>query len=404
MTKIENAEINDFQRIEVARIAPSDHLIVFAGKNAQGKSSGLNALEAALTGHNSRNNPKPIREGAKRADVRLELDNGITIERKYTASGTTLTVKSTDCARYGQSKLSELIGSLGLDVSSFLALGEKKQLETLLNVVDLPFVPAELASERKAIFDARTDVNRHVKDLTAQMNSFEPVDLTLPEDEVSAAALVVRHREAVELNRRIDEAERARDGWADRVVQLEEQLNEARKNLASAQDHLSAAPPRVDTTELESKIAAAEETNTAIRNANRYRELQSTFERKSSEAKTLTAKLEDLDRRKAEGLAAAKMPVPGLTFDDDGLLYNGVPFSRASDAEKIMVSVAMMIAMQPELRSLIVRNGNNLDAAHLTELRALAERHDFQIFVELVAEHGEFEYTFRDGKLTVNRQ
>ena len=127
MTKIQELEIKNFQRIEAARVAPSNHLIVFAGKNAQGKSSALNAIEAALTGHNSRNNPRPIHEGAKRGSAKIKLDNGLTIDRRYTSSGTTLTVKSEDGGKHGQAKLSDLIGSLGLDVSQFTNLGERQQ-------------------------------------------------------------------------------------------------------------------------------------------------------------------------------------------------------------------------------------------------------------------------------------
>lgn len=399
MTKINELEIKNFQKIEAARVAPSNHLIVFAGKNAQGKSSALNAIEAALTGHNSRNNPRPIREGAKRGSAKITLDNGLTIDRRYTSSGTTLTVKSEDGGKHGQSKLSDLIGNLGLDVSQFTNLGEKQQRAALLDVVVLPFSPAELDARRKSVFDARTDVNAEVRKLTALANDLPAVSPNVPEVEVSFAELAEQFRQGEELNRRIDQADERVTAEAGEVNRLRYELQLAESRLREAREHALSAPERVDTDAIQAQINSIEETNRAVRDNNRAKRVRDDLAGAQASADKLTATLEEIDQTKNDGLAQAIFPVPGLAFDDEGLLYNGVPFSRASDAEKVLVSAAMMIAQKPDLRTLIVRNGNNLDEAHLNELRLMAEHHDFQIFVELVAETGNFEYVFHEGNL-----
>ena len=399
MTKINELEIKNFQKIEAARVAPSNHLIVFAGKNAQGKSSALNAIEAALTGHNSRNNPRPIREGAKRGSAKITLDNGLTIDRRYTSSGTTLTVKSEDGGKYGQSKLSDLIGNLGLDVSQFTNLGEKQQRAVLLDVVVLPFSPAELDARRKSVFDARTDVNAEVRKLTALANDLPAVSNNAPEVEVSFAELAEQFRQGEELNRRIDQADERVTAEAGEVNRLRYELQLAESRLREAREHALSEPERVDTEAIQAQINSIEETNRAVRDNDRAKRVRDDLAGAQASADKLTATLEEIDQTKNDGLARAIFPVPGLAFDDEGLLYNGVPFSRASDAEKVLVSAAMMIAQKPDLRTLIVRNGNNLDEAHLNELRLMAEHYDFQIFVELVAETGNFEYVFHEGNL-----
>ncbi|TAP26831.1 ATP-binding protein [Arthrobacter sp. S41] len=399
MTKINELEIKNFQKIEAARVAPSNHLIVFAGKNAQGKSSALNAIEAALTGHNSRNNPRPIREGAKRGSAKITLDNGLTIDRRYTSSGTTLTVKSEDGGKHGQSKLSDLIGNLGIDVSQFTILGEKQQRAALLDVVQLPFSPSELDARRKSVFDSRTDVNAEVRKLTALANDLPAVSPNVPEVEVSFAELAEQFRQGEELNRRIDQADERVTDEAGEVNRLRYELQLAESRLREAREHALSAPERVDTEAIQVQINSIEETNRAVRDNNRAKRVRDDLAGAQASADKLTATLEEIDQTKNDGLAQAIFPVPGLAFDEEGLLYNGVPFSRASDAEKVLVSAAMMIAREPELRTLIVRNGNNLDEAHLNELRLMAEHHDFQIFVELVAETGNFEYVFHEGNL-----
>lgn len=399
MIKVQELEIKNFQRIEAARVAPSNHLIVFAGKNAQGKSSALNAIEAALTGHSSRNNPRPIHEGAKRGSVKVLLDNGLSIDRRYTSSGTTLTVKSEDGGKHGQSKLSDLIGSLGLDVSQFTNLGEKEQRATLLEVVELPFSPSELDAKRKSVFEERTDVNAEVRKLSAVAEDLPEPTAPGAVEEVSFSDLAEQFRQGEDLNRRIDQANDSLMESQDEVNRLRYELQLAESRLRTAHEHLASAPPRVDTEAIQARIDSIEETNRGIRESNRALQVHAELAKAKQEAEKLTETLEQIDQTKREGLANAVFPVPGLAFDDEGLLYKGVPFSRASDAEKILISAAMMIAQKPKLRALIVRNGNNLDEAHLNELRSMAEAHDFQIFVELVAEHGNFEYVFHEGNL-----
>lgn len=399
MAKIQQLNINNFQRVEVAKIAPSNHLIVFAGKNAMGKSSSLNAIEANICGHSTRNNPRPIREGATKGDITTVLDNGLTVVRRYSASGTTLTVKSEDGGKYGQAKLSGLIGSLGMDVSQFTNLGEKEQLETLLKVVPLPFDLPELDGKIKTTRDERTAVNRRTKELEAQALQYAGYAPDLPPVELSVNALIQQQQTGYELKQKHQIAEAAVRDWAAEADLLRSRLAHAEAQHAAALELQTQLADVPDLDQIQQQIEKAEEINKEVRRKAEGQKIKANAEASKAEGDKLTAQIEALEASKTEGLAAAVMPVEGLTFDTDGLLYKGIPFSRASDAEKILVSVAMMIALKPELRSLIVRNGNNLDDAHLEQLRAMAETHDFQIFIEIVAEHGEFEYTFHDGNL-----
>lgn len=399
MTKVTGAEMLDFQRIEVAKIAPSNHLIVFAGQNAQGKSSGLNAIEAALCGHSSRDNPRPIREGADKSEIIIALDNGLTAVRRYTPSGTTLTVKSEDGGKYGQAKLSGLIGSLGMDVSQFTSLGEREQLETLLRLVDLPFEPAELDADIAKARESRRDVNRRTKELEAQAIQYAGHPADLPPVELSVADLVQQQQTGYQLQQKHQTAETAIRDWFVEAELLRSKLAHAEAQHAAALELQAQLADVPDLDKIQHQIEKAEEINAAVRRKESGDRITAEAEKSKADGTALDNRIKALEASKVDGLAKAKMPVDGLTFDAEGLLYNGIPFSRASDAEKILVSVAMMIALKPELRSLIVRNGNNLDAGHLEKLRAMAEAHDFQIFIEIVAEHGNFEYTFIDGNL-----
>src|SRR5690349_20819109 len=61
----------------------------------------------------------------------------------------------------------------------------------------------------------------------------------------------------------------------------------------------------------------------------RRKEAAGEVEKLSKERDDLTAVLAKIDERKAEILAAAKLPVEGLAIGDDGIELAGVPFAQA---------------------------------------------------------------------------
>src|SRR5688572_19792136 len=86
----------NFKRLKAVRINPAAGLQQISGANAQGKSSVLDAVFAALGGASAA--PiKPIREGAEKAEVTLDLGDML-VRRRWTASGSTLQVESKEGA------------------------------------------------------------------------------------------------------------------------------------------------------------------------------------------------------------------------------------------------------------------------------------------------------------------
>jgi hypothetical protein len=54
-----------------------------------------------------------------------------------------------------------------------------------------------------------------------------------------------------------------------------------------------------------------------------------------------------------------------ISFDDDGILYNGLPLAQCSDGEKLMVSMGISMALNPTLRVLRIKDGSLLDKTNL---------------------------------------
>ncbi|TLK56283.1 AAA family ATPase [Glutamicibacter sp. V16R2B1] len=400
--KIISLETTNYKRAKHVQIVPDPdgNLVIVAGKNGQGKSSVLDSIAAALGGANSKTTPKPIRDGEDRAEIILETEE-LTVTRIFTPSGSRLTLTSKDGAKYpkAQAKLDELVGKLSLDPLAFTLLDDKKQLQQLLDLVDLPFNPEQLESERKQVFEERTAVNRRAKEFESALAQFGELPADLPTTEVSVAELLGEYREAVDHNESYSRAHQRSENAQKRLDQLRAELAAAELEQQEADGACAAHGAPVNLEAVQAKIDGAEETNRLVRKAQERGSLEFQYDATKDQAAKLTAKLEQIAKTKADGLAAAKFPVDGLGFTEDGVTYQGQPFKQASSAEQIRVSMAMAIALNPALRIIRISDGSLLDSDSLALVEKTAREHNFQIWIEMVEGDHENAFTIIDGEV-----
>ncbi|WP_284763416.1 AAA family ATPase [Arthrobacter sp. efr-133-R2A-63] len=389
MSKIIRLESTNYKRLKAVEIVPDPdgNLVIVAGKNGQGKTSILDSITAALGGVSGKTTPKPIRDGEDRAEIVLETEDLI-VTRKFTASGPTLLVKSHDGAVYpkGQAKLDDMLGRLSLDPLAFTQLSDRDQLATLLDLVKLPFDPDKLAAERKELFDERTEVNRELKNAKAAAAAITVTKEMADLEPVSVTDLLKEFRDGQTLNHQIDVALTARDGWADKVERVKRELADAECQLKLAEERLATAPAKVDLEAIQTQLDNAEQTNADVRLFESWIRASDELNELEAEAIELSAKLEAIDKQKADGLASAVFPIDDLGFDDTGVTYRGVPFKQASGAEQLRVSLAMAIALNPKLRVIRIADGSLLDSDNLALVESIAREHDFQVWIEMVGD------------------
>jgi DNA repair exonuclease SbcCD ATPase subunit len=404
MSKIVRLESTNYKRLKAVEIAPdpAGNLVIVAGKNGQGKTSILDSITAALGGVSAKTTPKPIREGEERAEIIIETEDLI-VSRRFTASGSTLTVKSPDGAVYpkGQAKLDDLLGRLSLDPLAFTQLSDRDQLATLLELVELPFDPDQLAAERKEIFERRTDANRTVKELTSRAAEYISRPTDLPEDEVSVSKLLLRYNagQADHLAKRRTRADL--DTARAAVERARAELEAAERELAVA-DREYAKWEGIELPDLEAiqqQVQNAEEINAAVRHHKAAEKVRADLTLWQQAAAELTAAIEEIDKQKADGLAAAKFPVDDLGFDESGVTFRGVPFKQASGAEQLRVSLAMAIALNPKLRVIRIADGSLLDSDNLALVESIARENDFQVWIEMVGDGNGRGIIIEDGQV-----
>lgn len=401
--KIIELRAENVMRLKAVEITPDGTVQVIGGRNAQGKSAVLNAIWLALGGGKAlKETPLPIRDGEDKASVRLDLGD-LVVTRSWTRKGTSLKVENAEGAQYKspQSMLDALVGQLSFDPLAFTRLSPKEQREALLDLVDLDVDLDALDAEAKQVYQQRTDVGRQGK----AIGDIPAIDDDLPKNEESMSEWVQRLGEAQETENylattsvQLDNAEVDIRNAEAEIARLES-LIETRTKEAKHLQQVLADTERPDLRMIQLKIGSVEDTNAKIRANNaakaRLREKVELRERYSA----LTDRLTELDEQKASALASASFPVAGLSFNESGVLYNGVPLSQASSAEQIRVSLAMGMALNPKLRVLMIKDGSLLDADSLQAIRDQVAEGDFQLWLEIVNPDDPTAVIIEDGQV-----
>ena len=118
--RIISLKAENIKKVKAVEITPKDDVVVISGKNAQGKTSVLDAIWFALGGKD--NIPsQPIRQGKEKARVVLDLGQ-YKVTRIFTKAGTYLTVENAQGATFKspQALLDKMIGDLSFDPLAFI--------------------------------------------------------------------------------------------------------------------------------------------------------------------------------------------------------------------------------------------------------------------------------------------
>jgi len=397
--KIISLKSQNVLRLDAVEITPDGNLIVIGGENAQGKTSVLDSILLAMGGKKAKHQ-EPLKQGKKKGKVTVDIGD-FTITRTFTQKGGSLKViNNNDDNVYSspQKMLDELVGQLTFDPLQWTQMANKAQLDTLKSLIGLDF--DELDAKRTELYTERTDINREVKRLEGVVQSSKEHDAPLVEVSVAELMEDLQQSQEVINDRANDERE---------IIRLKEAYKERKRNItdwkmfiAKAEDemdslkqvgqNLQAKIDAQDIPDIESiqrQITDADETNANIRSNLVLRENKSELKATRKDSEKISDKISAIDTKKAEALTSAKFPVKGLSFDEDGVLYNGVPFSQASSAEKLRVSIAMGIALNPDLKVLLIRDGSLLDDTNLATVAKMADDAECQIWLERVSSDGE---------------
>lgn len=402
--RIVNLEVENVKRIRVARIKPDGSLVMITGKNAQGKTSILDAIEMTLAGKGS-SCPKPLRKGSKKGRCVVDLGE-IRVMRKWTQKGSTLVVE--EKPKDGEKKarklaspqqvLSELIGKISFDPLAFMRMKPAEQAKVLRDIAGLDF--AEMDARRKELFEERTDVNREVKRLETSYDSLGDLRDT-PKERIDIGASIDELNKMTGEIRRKEEIEMLIDQKTAELDRLKNQIKAIEGNLAGLKEELGSITSTVeDLAELRETVSGAERSNELYQKAQQAAQVHKSLEESRDRADDLTRKIEEIDAKKTELLENAEMPLENLALSEEGeVTWSGLPISQTSQAEQIQISASIGMALNPKLRVLLIRDGSLLDEDSMKMLAAFAESSDAQVWIERVAGDQPVGVVIEDGEV-----
>jgi DNA repair exonuclease SbcCD ATPase subunit len=385
---------------------------VLGGDNEQGKSSVMDCIEMALGGA-GRVPSVPIRSGATAGKIRLDLGE-LKVERAFsTSKGTSLVVTSADGKRIAspQAVLDKLYSSIAFDPLEFANQKPAEQVATLRRIVGLDF--SALDAERARIYQEREASGRVLAQAKARLAAMPEPAADVPDKEVSVAALMAEKEAADNVNFE-HAAERAKlgkavyetTGFIKLVEQRRRELKEAedlyaasRKAENAAQETVAALAPDILVAPIIEKIKGAESINWGVRARKTRAKEQNDVNRMEGERLALTSAIEDIDAKKAKALSEAKWPIEGLGFSDEGVTYNGLPFSQAGASARLRTSVAIGCAQHPDLQVMLVRDASLLDQKSMEMLARLAEEKDEMLWIERVGNGDKGAIILEDGEI-----
>jgi DNA repair exonuclease SbcCD ATPase subunit len=406
--RINSLQIENVKRVKALRMEPSPQgLTVIGGKNAQGKTSVLDAIAWALGG-SKRQPSNPQTEGSLNPpSIDIILDNGIRVQRK--GKNSTLTVIDPSGGRAGQALLDEFVGQFALDLPRFLQASAKEKATALLDTLGIGAKLAQMETNEKRLYDERTAVGR-IADSKAKHAQELPEYPDAPEEPVSMSELLKQQQDILAKNasnlamrREIKglEAEEAR--LRDRIAELQKQIDQAIESMEAVLNKLATARKTEtelqdeSTVEIELRLANIEAVNAQVASNQAKAAAADEAAEYQAQYDALTSSIDDLRTARLALLDGAKLPLDGLGVEEGELTYHGQKWDCMSGSEQLKVAVAIAKAIKPECGFVLMDKLEQMDLDTLKEFGAWLESQDLQVIATRVSTGEECTIVIEDG-------
>lgn len=434
---VKKLELVNFQVIKEFNADFDGNVYFITGDNELGKSTVLKAIGALLTG----NRDAVLRNGESKGFAKMIVgDDGeeYEVELKFTKANPrgTLSIKSktTGMKSDNVSMLQKIFGYTDFDAVEFsrwseTAEGRRKQIEVVKSLLpeEVRTRIAEIDTTVAGLKTERTGVNRDLKTyksisdaagqgLTTQdLNTYaKPKDITeLMKEQAENAQLIEKAktvRSALEQRKKqleeiperlaaakatyekaIEEAkkaiERTEKLYKEAIAQIESEKADYEARKANAEKWLANYeennPEKLDTSD---QLRKAEEHNKKAAKVADYLSKKKQADDKKAEAEKMDSEIAELSAEREKLISSAKLPISGLSFSDDGLVLNDVPFvaGKVSDSQIMEVAAKLIIASNPTVKVFRIARGESLGQKRLQAILDLAKKEGYQGFIESV--------------------
>ena len=372
--KIHSLSIENTKRVRAVTLQPAqDGLTVIGGRNGQGKTSVLDAIAWALGGDRFRPSRPERSDSAEPPHLRVQLSNGLVVER----SGPRGALKVTDPSgvRAGQTLLNEFVGELALDLPRFLEAGSREKAAILLQTLGVGDKLRQLDREEAELYDRRRAVGQ-LADRKRKHAAELPAWPDVPEQPLSVAALIDRQQQILAQNaenqqkrHRLAALAQQHAALTARLEALQHEHADLTRRLETAQAEAGACTDE-STAPLEADLRSIETINARVRANQEKARAEAEAQEYDAQYRDLTGRIETLRLRRRELLQSAPLPLEGLSVEQGELTYHGCRWDCMSGAEQLRAATAIVRAAKPQCGFVLIDKLEQMDLDTLRDFGA----------------------------------
>lgn len=406
--KINKLEIENVKRVKAVTIEPtSNGLTILGGNNNQGKTSVLDAIAWALGG-NKYKPSKPARDGSMNPPtLRLELSNGLIVERK--GKNSDLKVTDPSGQKAGQQLLDSFVEELALNLPKFIESSSKDKANTLLQIIGVGDKLWELDRKEERLYNERRTIGQ-IADQKKKYAAEQPQYPEAPNELVSIADLIHEQQEILARNGENARKRQNRENIVNSLHLSEARLKQLKEQLAQEEatheslmgDYIEANKSIEDlvdesTEEIENSIANIEEINRKVRANLDKEKAEEDAKEYSSQYDKLTKEIQDVRDERTSLLDSADLPLPGLSVEDGELVFEGQKWDNMSGSQQLRVATAIVRKLKPECGFVLLDKLEQMDIPTLTEFGKWLESEGLQAIATRVSSGEECQIIIEDG-------
>lgn len=179
----------------------------------------------------------------------------------------------------------------------------------------------------------------------------------------------------------------AKDEHDAELAKIESETKDIETRKANAEswlkDYEANNPEKSD---IPAMLAKADEHNKKHALVKEYTARKKQLDYVVAKSKAMDDEIEKLNAERADLIAKSELPIAGLSFTDDGLELNGVPFvpGKVSDSQTMEIAAKLIIASNPKVKVFRIARGESLGEKRLETIVEIARKNGFQGFIEQV--------------------
>lgn len=245
----------------------------------------------------------------------------------------------------------------------------KAKLEERISQIEA--VPAK---QKESLRVFNTEIERIDNVLKAAKEEYEQA--------IKAAKEEYERKVSIAKSERSDAQER----YDNDIEQYDRELEEAERRKVNCEKWLQEYEKNKEDVDVAEEIKQAQVHNEKAAQVEDYNKRVEQLSEVESSYNELGEKVDTLQSERKGLIEKSELPIAGLSFSDEGLTLNNVPFvdNVVSDSQKMEVATKLIIAANPTVKVFRIARGESLGAKRLKAILDVAKQNGFQGFIENV--------------------